>query len=57
MHFPGIVEYAKTPEPAYTFDHYIAATDLSNWLCRQFRNKGQRVVNELFVKSSSHYIA
>jgi hypothetical protein len=35
--FPGIVEYAGMPEPAYMFDHYAATLDLPDWLCRQFR--------------------
>jgi hypothetical protein len=57
MHFPGIVEYASTPEPAYTFEHYIVAGDLPDRLCRQFHNKGMQVVMELWVRLSSHYIA
>jgi hypothetical protein len=48
--FPGIVEYAGTREPAYTFDHYAAALDLPDRLCRQFCNKAQWVVNELLVR-------
>jgi hypothetical protein len=57
MHFPGIVEYASTPELAYTFEHYIVAGDLRDQLCRQFCNKGMRVVMELWVRLLSHYIA
>jgi hypothetical protein len=26
-HFPGLVDYAKKREPAYTFDHYANAID------------------------------
>jgi glycyl-tRNA synthetase alpha subunit len=48
--FPIIVEYAETHEPTYTFDHYAAALDLLDQLCRQFRNKAQQVVNELLVR-------
>jgi hypothetical protein len=47
--FPGIVEYAGTQEPACTFDHYAAALDLPDRLCRQF-HKAQWVVNELLVR-------
>jgi hypothetical protein len=50
MHFLGIVEYAGTWEPAYTFDRYAATLDLPDWLSREFRNMGQRVVKELFVR-------
>jgi hypothetical protein len=57
MHFPGIVEYSSTPEPAYTFEHYIVTGDLPDRLCRQFCNKGVQVVMELWVRLSSHYIA
>jgi hypothetical protein len=48
--FPGIVEYAETWEPAYMFNHYATALNLPDRLCRQFRNKAQRVVNELLVR-------
>jgi hypothetical protein len=26
-HFPGLVDYARKREPAYTFDHYTNALD------------------------------
>jgi hypothetical protein len=48
--FPGIVEYDRTWEPTYMFDHYAATLDLPDRLCRQFRNKAQQVVNELLVR-------
>ena len=28
QHFPGIVTYASKTEPAYSFDHYVIATDV-----------------------------
>jgi hypothetical protein len=51
------VEYSSTLEPAYTFEHYIITGDLPDRLCRQFRNKGMRVVMELWVRLSLRYIA
>jgi hypothetical protein len=40
-HFPGLVDYARKREPAYTFDHYANAPDAEGenkmvWVKRDF---------------------
>jgi len=42
-HYPGLVQMASVREPAYTFDHYAAASDT------EYGNKAQRVRTELLV--------
>jgi hypothetical protein len=44
-----MVEYAGKTEPAYTFDHYAVAPDAEDLLHREFRNKAERVREELWV--------
>jgi hypothetical protein len=48
-HFPSLVEFAGKIEPAYTFDHYIVAPDAEDLRGREFRNKAERVREELWV--------
>jgi hypothetical protein len=48
-HFPGLVEFAGKTEPAYTFDHYTVAPDTEDLRGREFRNKAERVREELWV--------
>ena len=43
QHFPGIVTYASKTEPAYSFDHYVIASDA------EFPNKATRVKVEFWV--------
>jgi hypothetical protein len=54
-HFPGLVEYGGVTEPAYTFDHYAAASDAEDRDGRVFNDKTERVKQELWV--SAKYIA
>jgi hypothetical protein len=42
-HFPGLVEFAKKREPAYTFDHYANAPDA------EAENKAVRVKRDFWV--------
>jgi hypothetical protein len=46
-HFPGLVEYARVMDPAYTFDHYTVTPDAVDWDGREFNNKAKRVKQEL----------
>jgi hypothetical protein len=48
-HFPGLVEYAEVMGPAYTFDHYAATPDAVDRYDREFKNKSERVKQELWV--------
>jgi hypothetical protein len=48
FYFGGVVE------PATTFDHYAAAPDAEDRDGRRFRNKAERVKQELWV--SARYI-
>ena len=43
QHFPGIVTYASKTEPAYSFDHYVVASDA------EYPNKAARVKAEFWV--------
>jgi hypothetical protein len=52
LHFPGLVEFAKKQELAYTFEHYAVFLDLPDRFCRQFANKAQWVTQELWVSLS-----
>ena len=49
LHFPGLVVFAGQEEPAYTWDHYVAAADVNDRDHRQFANKAERVKAELWV--------
>jgi hypothetical protein len=48
-HFPGLVEFARKTELAYTFDHYSIAPDAEDLHGREFINKAERVTEELWV--------
>ena len=43
QHFLGIVTYASKTEPAYSFDHYVVASDA------EYPNKAARVKAEFWV--------
>jgi hypothetical protein len=43
-----MVEFAGKVEPAYTFEHYACIPDSSDWLCRNFGTKANRVMAELW---------
>jgi len=48
-HFPGLVHYQGQDEPAWTWDHYIAANnDQLDRSSRDFENKAERVKGELW---------
>lgn len=47
--FPGLVTIGGREEPAYTFDHYVAAGDQEDRERRIFNNKAERVKGELWV--------
>lgn len=47
--FPGLVTIGGREEPAYTFDHYVAAPDAEDREGRRFANKAERVKAELWV--------
>src|SRR6185437_7850379 len=50
-HFPGLVHYQGRYEPAWTWDHYIAANnDQLDRSGRTFENKAERVKAELWVR-------
>jgi hypothetical protein len=42
-HFPGLVDYTRKREPAYTFDHYANAPDT------EAENKTVRVKRDFWV--------
>jgi hypothetical protein len=48
-HFPGLVEYTGVTGPAYTFDHYAIAPSVVDQDGREFKNKAERVKQELWV--------
>jgi len=49
QHFPGLVHYQGRYEPAWTWDHYIAANnDQLDRSGRAFENKAERVKGELW---------
>jgi hypothetical protein len=51
-HFPGLVEYAGVMGLAYTFGHYVVASDAVDRDDRKFNNKAERVKQELWVSLS-----
>ena len=53
LHFPGLVEFGGTEEPAYTWDHYIAFRNVPDWDEKVFANKAERVMAELWVSHPS----
>nr|TKW09369.1 hypothetical protein SEVIR_6G090100v2 [Setaria viridis] len=48
VHFPGLVAYAGQQQPAYTWDHYIAAPDVPDRQQRRFPNIAERVKAKLW---------
>jgi hypothetical protein len=48
-HFPSLVEYARVTVLAYSFDHYIVASNVVDRDDRQFNNKAEQVKEELWV--------
>ena len=48
-HFPGLVAYAGQQQPAYTWDHYVAAPDVPDRDRRRFTNIAEWVKGELWV--------
>ncbi|XP_004980474.2 BTB/POZ and MATH domain-containing protein 2-like [Setaria italica] len=48
IHFPGLVERGGRVEPAYTWDHYVAADDFADRENRSFPNKALQVKGELW---------
>ena len=48
LHYPGCMEIGGQPQPASSWDHYIAANDVPDREGRIFPNKAQRVLNELY---------
>jgi hypothetical protein len=48
-HFPRLVEYIRVTSPAYSFDHYAISPDVVDRDDRQFKNKVERVKQELWV--------
>ena len=55
LHFPDLVMFGGAEEPAHTWEHYVAFSDLPDRDGRVFTNKAERVVAELWV-SLSHTI-
>jgi hypothetical protein len=53
-HFPGLVWKAEgeDPEPATSFDHYALVANALDANNREFRNKADRVIMELWVSLS-----
>lgn len=51
-HFPGQVHMGTKYEPAWTWNHYLAAPDQFDPLNRCYSNKADRVVAELWVSLS-----
>ena len=45
--FPGLVQFSRTTEPAYTWAHYAAIPDAPNRDGRVFADKAQRVKAKL----------
>ena len=43
QHYSGLVDYASSREPAWTFDHYAAAPDVG------YPNKAERVKAKFWV--------
>jgi hypothetical protein len=52
LHFPGLVRFSGSEEPAYTWEHYIAFSDVEDRDGRVFANKAARVKAELWVSFS-----
>ena len=49
LHFPSLVQFDEEQEPAYTWDHYVAASDTIDRDGRVFPNKAERVKGEMWV--------
>ena len=52
LNFPGLVQFHEELQPAYTWDHYVAALDAADRDGRVFPNKAERVKGELWVSIS-----
>ena len=50
--FPGLVQFGRTVEPAYTWAHYAPVSDTTDRDGRCFADKAQRVKAELWVSLS-----
>jgi len=50
LHYLGCMEVGGQLQPASSWDHYIAATDVPDQEGRLFPNKAQRVLNKLWVR-------
>ena len=50
--FPGLVQFGRPIEPAYTWAHYDAVPDAPDRDGRVFADKAQRVKAELWVSLS-----
>ncbi|XP_066341229.1 uncharacterized protein [Miscanthus floridulus] len=48
QNFPGLVQFREELQPAYTWDHYVAALDAADRDGRVFPNKAERVKGELW---------
>ena len=48
-HFPGLVRYAEALEPAYTYEHYVAALDAEDETGRTYESVAERVMCEFWV--------
>ena len=49
QNFPGLVQFHEELQPAYMWDHYVAALDAADRDGRVFPNKVERVKGELWV--------
>ncbi|XP_066341328.1 uncharacterized protein [Miscanthus floridulus] len=58
-HFPGLVRYAEALEPAYTYEHYVAAPDAEDETGRTYESVAERVMCEFwdFFKCAEGYEA
>ena len=50
LHYPDCMEIGGQLQPASSWDHYIVANDVPDQEGRIFKNKAQRVLNELWVR-------
>jgi hypothetical protein len=48
-HFPGLVEYVGVTGLAYTFNHYVVASNAVHQDDREFNKKAERVKQEMWV--------
>ena len=50
LHYRSYMEVGGQLQPVLSWDHYIAANDVPDWVGGLFPNKAQRVLNELWVR-------